>query len=147
MTTSEIVLNIVNAVLVIIAFCSLFNFITMLCSEITISTTVCILLFIGMFILSSSLSLVINQEPYHYTYSTDENGVRTIVSQEPNYSYPGEQKIKIARTIYMFLPQAQASEISNAEPEYMNQMPAYSIVFIAIVNLVGIYLFSKKELR
>lgn len=147
MTTSEIVLNIVNAVLVIIAFCSLFNFITMLCSEITISTTVCILLFIGMFILSSSLSLVINQEPYHYTYSTDENGVRTIVSQEPNYSYPGEQKIKIARTIYMFLPQAQAGEISNAEPEYMNQMPAYSIAFIVIVNLVGIYLFSKKELK
>ena len=47
----------------------------------------------------------------------------------------------------MFLPQAQAGEISNAEPEYMNQMPAYSIAFIVIVNLVGIYLFSKKELK
>ena len=147
MTTFEIVLNFVDTVLVIIAFCSIFNFITMLCSEITISTTVCILLFIGMFILSSSLSLVINQEPYYYTYSYDESGVRTIASKEPNYSYPGEQKIKIAKVIYLFLPQAQAEEISNAESEYMNQMTAYSIALIVIVNLAGIYLFSKKELR
>ena len=147
MPESQFAINMLNTALIIIAFCSIFNFITMLCSEITISTTVCILLFIGMFILSSSLSLVINQEPYYYTYSYDENGVRTIASKEPNYNYPGEQKIKIAKVIYLFLPQAQAEEISNAESEYMNQMTAYSIAFIVIVNLAGIYLFSKKELK
>ena len=31
--------------------------------------------------------------------------------------------------------------------EYLSQMPIYSIILISIINIGGIYLFTKKELK
>lgn len=146
MPLSQFVLSILNVILVIIAYCSIFNFITMLFSEITVSTTVCIVLFIAMFIADSSLSLTINTSQY-ITNSYWEDGIEHIISQEPNPNYPGEQVIKIARTIYFFIPQGQANDIANGKTEYLSQMPIYSIILISVINVGGIYLFTKKELK
>lgn len=146
MPLSQFAMSILNVMLVIIAYCSIFNFVTMLCSEITVSTIICILIFVAMFILQGSLSLTINT-PEYITTTQWENGVSNIISQEPNFNYPGEQKIKTARTIYFLIPQGQASDIANGETEYLFQMPIYSIALISIVNIAGIYIFNKKELK
>lgn len=146
MPLSQFVLSILNVILVIIAYCSIFNFITMLFSEITVSTTVCIVLFIAMFIADSSLSLTINTSQY-ITNSYWEDGIEHIISQELNPNYPGDQKIKLARTIYFFIPQGQADDIASGKTEYLYQMPIYSIILISVINVGGIYLFTKKELK
>lgn len=146
MPLSQFVLSILNVILVIIAYCSIFNFITMLFSEITVSTTVCIVLFIAMFIADSSLSLTINTSQY-ITNSYWEDGIEYIISQELDPNYPGEQVIKIARTIYFFIPQGQADDIASGKTEYLSQMPIYSIILISVINVGGIYLFTKKELK
>ena len=147
MTLTQFMMTMLNTILVIISFCSIYNFISMICSEITISTTICIILFIAMFIAQGSFSLTANSHKYiNHTY-TDENGNRYIVSQEPNPNSPGDEKVKQAKMIYLSIPQGQAMEISDNNLDYVKQMPIYSIVLIGIVNILGIYIFSKKELK
>lgn len=138
---------ILNVILIITAYCSIYNFVTMICSEITISTTICILLFIAMFIVEASFGLIANTSKYITQSLIDENGNRHIINQEPNPNYPGEQKVKIARIIYLFIPQGQASEVGNCKTEYLYQMPIYSIILISIINIGGIFLFARKELK
>lgn len=146
MPLSEFTMSILNIFLVIIAYCSIFNFITMISSEVTISTTICIILFIAMFVVASSLSITVNASKYITNTYYDEEGIH-IISQELNPSYPGEQKVKIARTIYYFIPQGQANDIANGETEHLSEFPLYSSALIIIVNVGGIYLFNKKELK
>lgn len=147
MPFSQFAMVILNTILVIISFCTIFNFITMICSEITISTTMCILLFIAMFIAQGSFSLIANSSKYITQTYIDENGNTSIISQEPNPNYPGDLKVKIAQTIYLSIPQGQAMEIENNDLKSLQQIPIYSIVLICSINFLGIYLFSKKDLK
>ena len=147
MPLSQFVMVFLNTILIIISFCSIYNFISMICSEITISTTICIILFIAMFIAAGSFSLTANADKYiNHTY-TDENGVSHIISQELDPNYPGDEKVKQARVIYLSIPQGQAMEIGDNDLDYLTQMPTYSITLIVIVNILGVYIFSKKELK
>ena len=76
-----------------------------------------------------------------------ENGNKYIISQEPNPNYPGDEIVKMARTIYLLIPQGQAMEVGSNDTEYAYQMPIYSIILISVVNIGGIYLIRKKELK
>ena len=38
-------------------------------------------------------------------------------------------------------------EIANNDFELMKQMPIYSIILIIFINIFGIFIFSKKELK
>ena len=49
--------------------------------------------------------------------------------------------------IYLSIPQGQAMEIGSNDSEYLRQMPIYSIILICAINILGIYVFSKKELK
>ena len=156
MTSRDIFLITLNTILVIITYCSIYNFVTMICSEITISTIICIILFIAMFVLTGALGLTVHSEPYNKITYTDENGESHITYREPNPNYPSETKMKIAKIIYLSLPTSQADEIEtfyfdenlqNKRNEYLSQMPIYSLVVIGITNFFGIYLFKKKELK
>lgn len=146
MPLSQFAMSTLNTFLIIIAYCSVFHFITMICSEITIATTISILIFIGMFILESSLGYIANNRKY-ITNSHWENGIEQIISQEPNPNYPGDEKVKLAKTIILFIPQGQASKLANRDTEDLYQMPIYSIILISIINIGGIYLFLRKELK
>ena len=147
MSLSQFAIILLNTGLIIISFCSIFNFISMICSEITVSTTICIILFITMFIAEGSISLTANTDKYITHTYTDENGVSHIVSQELDPNYPGDEKVKQARMIYLSIPQGQAMEIGINDSEYLKQMPIYSIILICAINILGIYVFCKKELK
>lgn len=146
MPISQFLMNILNTILIIITYCSIFNFIAMICTEITVSTTINILLFIIMFIAQGTFSLTANQSPYiKHTYQ--ENGKEYIISQQPNPNYPGDETVKLAKTIYLLIPQGQAMQIGNSNSEYLYQMPIYTTILIIIINIGGIYIFSRKELK
>lgn len=142
----ELVMLILNSLLVIITYCSIYNLITMICTEITVATVINIIVFIIMFILEASVGYTANQ-PKYITNSYWEDGKQYIISQEINPNYPGDEKVKIAQTIYLILPQGQASKIANMDLEVIYKMPMYSLLVISIINIGGIYLFSKKELK
>ena len=139
MSFSQFAMVLLNTVLVIISFCSIFNFISMICSEITVSTTICIILFIAMFIVESSLVLIANTDKYITHTFTDENGVSHIISRELDPNYPGDEKVKQARMIYLSIPQGQAMEIGSNDSEYLKQMPIYSIILICAINILVYY--------
>lgn len=147
MSLSQFAMVLLNTLLIIISFCSIFNFISMICSEITVSTTICIILFIIMFIAQGSFSLTANTDKYITHTYTDENGVSHIVSQKLDPNYPGDEKVKQARMIYLSIPEGQAMELVINNFEYLKQMPIYSIILICTTNILGIYIFSKKELK
>ena len=106
-------------------------------------------------------------QPKYITSSIWDNGVRTIVSQELNPNYPGDDIVNFAKTIYLLLPQGQANLIKNSKLTDSNeireqlytreeieenikklyQMPIYSLIVISVINMGGLYLFSKKELK
>ena len=146
MSFSQFAIVLLNTALVIISFCSIYNFITMICSEITISISICIILFVAMFVAQAALGFTAHASKYIENAFYD-NGNKYIISQEPNPNYPGDEKVKQARMIYLSIPQGQANEIGNNNLEYLKQMPIYSITLIGIVNILGIYIFSKKELK
>lgn len=147
MSLSQFGIVILNTILVIISFCSIFNFISMICSEITVAITICIVLFIAMFIAQSTFALTANSKKYIENTFYDENGNKHIISQELNPNYPGDHKVRIAKTMYLLIPQGQASAISSNEKEYLYQLPFYSLGLIIIINTGGIILFRKKELK
>lgn len=147
MTFTQFMMAMLNTILVIISFCSIYNFITMICSDITISTGICMIAFVAMFIAQASFGLTANSNKYITSTFIDENGNRHIISQEPNPNYPGDEKVKQARMFYLAIPQGQAMEIGNNDLEYLKQMPIYSITLIITINILGIYIFSKKELK
>ena len=146
MTLTQFLMTMLNTTLIIISFCTIYNFIAMLCSDITLSTIICIILFIALFILQEALGSIVHANKY-IKNGYFENGNKHIISQEPNPNYPGDDKVKQARLFYLAIPEGQAMEIKNNRLEYLKQMPIYSITLIIIINILGIYIFSKKELK
>lgn len=147
MSFSQFAMVLLNTALVIISFCSIYNFITMICSEITISTTICIILFIVMFIVQGAFGLTAYANKYIENAFYDENGNKHIISQELDPNYPGDEKVKQARMIYLSIPQGQAMKIGGNDLTYSAQMAISSIILIGVVNIVGVCIFSKKELK
>lgn len=145
-TSSQFLLSMVDTILIIISFCSIFNFVTMICSDITVSTAICMVLFIAMFIAQAALSLTAFSTKYSTNTTFDENG-EIITIQEPDPNYPGDEKVKQARILYLLIPQGQAMEVGSDDFEVLSQMPIYSIIVISIVNFLGIYIFCKKDLK
>ena len=146
MSFSQFAIVLLNTALVIISFCSIYNFITMICSEITISISICIILFVAMFVAQAALGFTANSRKY-IEHAFWDNGNKYIISQEPDPNYPGDEKVKQARMLYLFVPQGQAMEIESGNLEYWVQMSISSIILICVVNIAGVCIFSKKELK
>ena len=114
----------------------------------TYSTAITLLLtFIAMFIAQGAFSLTAHSSKYIENAFYDENGNKHIISQEIDPNYPGDQKVKTAKIIYLSIPQGQAMEIKNNNLDSLQQMTIYSIILIVIINILGVYIFSKKELK
>ena len=146
MSFSQFAIVLLNTALVIISFCSIYNFITMICSEITISISICIILFVAMFVAQAALGFTANSRKY-IEHAFWDNGNKYIISQEPDPNYPGDEKVKQARTLYLSIPQGQAMKIGGNDLTYSAQMAISSIILIGVVNIVGLCIFSKKELK
>ena len=146
MSFSQFAIVLLNTALVIISFCSIYNFITMICSEITISISICIILFVAMFVAQAALGFTANSRKY-IEHAFWDNGNKYIISQEPDPNYPGDEKVKQARMLYLSIPQGQAMKIGGNDLTYSAQMAISSIILIGVVNIVGVCIFSKKELK
>ena len=146
MSFSQFAIVLLNTALVIISFCSIYNFITMICSEITISISICIILFVAMFVAQAALGFTANSRKY-IEHAFWDKGNKYIISQEPDSNYAGDEKVKQARMLYLFIPQGQAMEIESGNLEYWVQMSISSIILICVVNIAGVCIFSKKELK
>lgn len=145
LSMQDLIIKLINSILIIIAFCTIFNFITMLCKEPTTALTICTLLFIVLFVIQAAISPTAHQLPYQK--AIDSNG-NIIVTNEPNLAY-NEFKVKTAKMLYLLNPEGQAMEVYNniEVPSFLKQLPIYSCGLIIILNTLGIVLFNRKELK
>lgn len=154
MTFSQFAFILLDMIMIIIAYSSIFNFIALICSNITISTVSSLLLILIMFVIDMLLSPTANSTEYIQKNKVmDEQGNITyeIVKNE---DYLGKIIQTTCKTIINFNPVSQAIEISgnkiNMNEEDFNNMkvyPLYSLGLIIIITAIGIYLFNIKELK
>ncbi len=158
MTTEKFLFIVLDIIFIIMAYASIFTCITLLCSDITVSTVTCIILVLVMLVVSMALSSTANATKYYENYSQNENG-EIEVYQEPNPGYPGDFKKNVAKTILYCIPTGQASQIAsqvNKHPfqmvDYMsdNELKTaflYSLGMTVCITGLGIYCFKRKDLK
>ena len=158
MTTEKFLFIVLDIIFIIMAYASIFTCITLLCSDITVSTVTCIILVLVMLVVSMALSSTANATKYYENYSQNENG-EIEVYQEPNPGYPGDFKKNVAKTILYCIPTGQASQIAsqvNKHPfqmvDYMsdNELKTaflYSLGMSVCITGLGIYCFKRKDLK
>ena len=153
--------TILYILLIIIEYCSIFNFVSMICSEITASMIINILSFFIIFSIGAYLGGIANSSKYINGTYTDENNITTIVNQEINPNYPGDEKVKMAKIICLFIPEEQAGSLMDEasrvklnqiedleiKNEFLRYTPICAIVLIGFVNITGAYVFGKKDLK
>lgn len=154
MSFLQLAVILLDIIMIIIVYSSIFNFIALICSNITISTVTSLLLILIMFVTDMFLSPTANSTEYIQKNKVmDEQGNITyeIVKNE---DYPGKIIQTTCKTIINFNPVSQAIEISgnkiNMNEEDFNNMkvyPLYSLGLIIIITAIGIYLFNIKELK
>ena len=154
MTFSQFAFILLDMIMIIIAYSSIFNFIALICSNITISTVSSLLLILIMFVIDMLLSPTANSTEYIQKNKVmDEQGNITyeIVKNE---DYLGKIIQTTCKTIINFNPVSQAIEISGNKIEMneedfnnLKRYPLYSLGLIIIITAIGIYLFNIKELK
>ena len=139
---------ILNMILLIIVFSSIFNFISMLCSNVTLSTVGSLLLILIMYVFCMSISVVANSTKELKIQDFDENG-NLITQYIEDKNYPGDFNKNLCKTVINILPTGQAMELSdvNIDMKEIKIYPLYSLGGIIIINVLGIYMFNKKELK
>lgn len=158
MTTEKFLFIMLDIVFIIMTYASIFTCITLLCSDITVSTVACIILILIMFVTSMALSSTANQMKYYENYFQNENG-EIEAYQELNPNYPGDFKKNVAKTILYCIPAGQAFQIVNqvnknplAMIDYMsdNELKTaflYSLGMIVCITGIGMYCFKRKDLK
>lgn len=158
MTIEKFLFVIIDIVIIIITYASIFTCITLLCSDITVSTVSCMILVLIMFIASMALSSTANTMKYRETYIQTENG-EIEVHQKLNPDYPGDLKKNVAKTILYCLPTGQTSQIisqiSKKPFQITNYMSdaelktvfLYSVGVTIVITGVGMYCFKRKDLK
>ena len=158
MTIEKFLFVIIDIVFIIITYASIFTCITLLCSDITVSTGSCMILVLIMFIASMALSSTANTMKYRETYIQTENG-EIEVHQKLNPDYPGDLKKNVAKTILYCLPTGQTSQIisqiSKKPFQITNYMSddelktvfLYSVGVTIVITGVGMYCFKRKDLK
>ena len=158
---NQFIQMLLHIITIIIMYSTIFNCITLLCNDITVSTVICIIFVFIMFLSDGTLSMIEHSEKYNYQYAYNEHGeaTREIIGLNPNY--PGETKKQIAKVLRNFTPIGHTNQINEAVGEQINQIMMnykgeipnttnllwYSLGIIILINTIGIYLFNKKELK
>lgn len=151
-----------HIVMIIVMYSTIFNCMTLLCNDITVSTVIGIMIVLVMFIADVALAVPAEAEEYSYNYNYNAQGEETREINGLNPNYPGETKQKIAKIIRNITPIGQTNQIMavfseairiNAKGEAIGEWSDttyllwYSLGTIIAINAMGIYFFSKKELK
>lgn len=158
-------MSILDTILVIIVYCSIFNFVSMIFSEATWSTIINVIILIIFFVLSFYFGSIAREPKYYGSIQEVDGRVTAVINRYPNPNYPGDEKVKIAKNIVLSTPVCQNfailriaddtsmsaldddNAIFNTKEEILCAILIYSVTEICIINILGIYIFSKRELK
>ena len=158
-------MSILDTILIIIVYCSIFNFVSMIFSEATVSTIINVIILIIFFVLAFYFGSTANEPKYYGSIITDKYGKVTVTDKYPNPNYPGDEKVRFAKNVELSTPVGQAfsiftleddtsmsaldddNAILNTKEDILCAILIYSVTEICIINILGISIFSKRELK
>ncbi len=136
-----------DSIMFIIAYCAIFNFISVLACNKTVSAVACILLFfIILGVTVSSVNIIQTPETVQQGGLNPDTGVVSF-EEIPNPKYPSDSKRQFYQTIVDIIPMGQAFSIGAGLPTNLYMLPVYSAALIVLFNGFGMYLFNKKDLN
>lgn len=141
MSLSQFGLILLDIVMMIVTYASIFTFISLICTDMTKSTVISILLVLVMFIINGAISQTANAEKFIINRVYDNEEIM------PNPNYPGDTKKKIAQTIIYIIPTGQASEIQDYKNLDTKRLLLSSISVSIIITIMGIYCFCREDLK
>jgi ABC-type transport system involved in multi-copper enzyme maturation permease subunit len=161
MTINELLYVLGRSLVIIITFSSIYTAITLVSSDMTSATIMCLIYFILTLVGSTNFAMIV-YTPKYITEDiyNDENELQIVETLNPDYL--GDTKVRLLRGIYCSLPAAQAYDLTcihtfssiseDEDTSYMEEISdktllTYAVISIVIVNGIGIYLFNKKELK
>lgn len=144
---NAVLITCLDCVMFIIAYSAIFNFVSVLSCNKTISAVACILLFFVMMgVTVASFNILQTSPTIQEGTLNNETGEFSFEEVENPY-YPSESKRQFYQTVVDILPMGQAFSIGAGFKTNFYMLPVYSLVLIIIFNGTGVYLFNKKELK
>lgn len=142
----SILLKLIGCIFVtIIAYSSIFTFISMVISNKTIIAIVSIMLSFGLMMCAlTSLNVLATSEYYQAGTLVDGEMKFEMVK---NPKYPTEEEKKVHQTLLDINPAGQMYQIAGWTAVNLEKLPIYSLGIIVIFSTSGILLFRKKQLQ
>lgn len=144
---NQLLITSFDSIMFIIAYSAIFNFISVLSCNKTISAVTCILLFFIMLgVTVSAFNIIQTPETVQQGGLNPDTGVVSF-EEVLNPKYPSDSKRQFYQRIVDIIPMGQAFSIGAGLSTNLYMLPVYSMALIIIFNGVGVYLFSKKDLN
>lgn len=144
---NELLITCIDSIMFFIAYSAIFNFISVLSCNKTISAVVSILLFFVMLGVTVTAFNIIQTPATVQQGGLDPETGAISFEEVPNPKYPSDAKKAFYQRIVDILPMGQAFSLGAGLETNLLMLPVYSIALIIIFNGVGIYLFNKKDLN
>ncbi len=110
---NEFMIIIFNIIIITIEYSAIFTFISLICSDINLSTVIGLVLAVIMIATSFYLIEKVNEPQYYYsTVSYGNKIIETSIMSE-NLRFPGEKKAKQYKNILYIMPAGQGTMLLN----------------------------------
>lgn len=144
---NQLLIMCLDSIMFIIAYSAIFNFISVLSCNKTISAVSCILVFFIMLgVTVFSFSIIQTPETIQQGGLDPDTGIVSF-EEIPNPKYPSESTKRFYQTIIDIIPMGQAFSLAAGLNTNVYILPVYSAILITIFNGAGVYLFNKKDLN
>lgn len=141
---SVILKQLLVLIFVILAYCSIFTFVSLICSNKTIISITTILLAFGMLLFATYCYNILTT-PEYIKVAVYEDG-ETKFKEEYNPKYPSPTKRKVYQTLLDIDPAGQSIQIQERVSN-LEILIVYSIGLIVVFTSSGLVLFKKKEIK
>lgn len=145
MTTKAIILYVLTAFLLAIAFSSIYTLISMLNHNKAITAVICILSAFLLLFVGGQLNKMLNEPEMNMSMVMSENGQE--YKEIPNPHYLNEGKRKIVQFAYDFIPGGQVIQCMSLEAANLPLLPFYSLIITLLTTGTGLLCFKKKDLK
>lgn len=134
--------------MLLIAFCSVSTFISMICHNKAAGSIISILLIVGLFLWTTSINSKLEAPEYYSGYSIDgQSDEEVVVEEYKNPTYLTGFKRDVYELIYDIVPTGQAVQYTMMSVKYMWRLPLCSLAVAAVTTFAGTFIFRKKDIK
>ena len=144
---NQLLITSLDSIMFIIAYSAIFNFVSVLSCNKTISAVSCILLFFIMLGITVTSFNIIQTPPTVQQGGLNPDTGEINFEEVENPKYPSESKKRFYQAIVDIIPMGQAFSLGAGLPTNLYMLPVYSAAVIVLFNGFGMYLFNKKDLN